>query len=251
MMYHHIAVPPANADAIRRGLSVTPAQFAAQLDYLSAHNYHTIPLKRYVEWMTATRMGQPTEPLSANPIVLTFDDGYDDIYTNAYPLLVAHGMVGTFFIITSKVGWPGYMSWLQLQQMSVMGMDIESHTVNHVDLSKLNPTRLKYELVESKLQLEMGLGKPVTIICYPAGRYNRAVENAVRLAGYQAATTTNYGWSYASNALSELPRVRVAGAEALVGFVSSIGGTMVAVKAAAPAVVGHQLPTSDSIYKAR
>ena len=226
MMYHHIAVPPADADAIRIGLSVTPSSFAAQLDYLNSHGYQTITLARYVEWATATRLGQPAAPLPANPIVLTFDDGYDDIYANAYPLLHQHGMVGTFNIITGKVGWQGYLTWPQLQEMSAAGMDIESHTVNHVDLDSLDPARLDYELAESKQQLDTHLGVSVSIICYPSGRYDWAVEQAAQRAGYIAATTTRYGWSYPGSALFELPRVRVAGDEALAGFVASIGGTL-------------------------
>lgn len=226
MMYHHIAVPPANADTIRIGLSVTPPGFAAQLDYLSSHGYQTITLARYVDWMNATRLGQPAPPLPANPIVLTFDDGYDDIYANAYPLLLQHGMVGTFHVITGKVGWDGYMSWPQLQAMSAAGMDIESHTVDHINLDSLGTAQLNYELTESKAQLEAHIGKPVTIICYPAGHYNGAVAQAAQLAGYSAATTTRYGWSYPSADPMQLPRVRVAGDEALAGFAASIGGTL-------------------------
>ncbi len=226
MMYHHIAVPPENADAIRIGLSVTPSSFAAQLDYLGRHGYQTITLSRYVEWTNATRLGQPTAPLPANPIVLTFDDGYDDIYTNAIPLLEQHGMVGTFFIISGKVGWQGYLTWPQLQAMSAAGMDIESHSVSHINLDSLDPARLDYELQEAKSQLETHIGKPVMIICYPAGHYNWAVEQAAQRAGYVAATTTRYGWSYPTSPLLELPRVRVAGGEALAGFVASIGGTL-------------------------
>jgi len=113
LMYHYINTPPPNADAIRRDLSVPPERFREHLAYLKSQGYQTITLHDLVYALTR---GTPLPP---KPIILTFDDGYEDNYTNAFPILQEFGYIGTFFIITNNpdTGRPGYMSWDQLREM--------------------------------------------------------------------------------------------------------------------------------------
>jgi hypothetical protein len=132
LMYHHIADPPVGADAIRVDLSVSPASFADQMAFLVRNRYQTVTLGDLAGALTAGT------PLPQRPVILTFDDGYDDNYLNAFPILQAWGLTGTFFIITDLVGSREYMSWEDLRVMASHGMDIEAHGRTHRDLTQLS-----------------------------------------------------------------------------------------------------------------
>ncbi len=218
LMYHHIDVAGPKADAIRQDLSVTPANFAAQVSYLERNGYHTLSLADLVERMVSGTA------LPKNPVVLTFDDGYLDNYTNAYPVLKGAGLTGTFFIITDFAGQGEYMSWDQAAEMAAAGLDLESHTLDHPDLSLLPADRLARQLTESRAILEKKLGKPVRYLSYPAGRYNAAVVRATQQAGYLGAVTTVYGESHAVGGQFELTRVRVRGTDSLEVFAQKVHG---------------------------
>jgi len=147
LMYHHVAIPGPNADAIRRDLSVSPAAFEAQMAYLASHGYRPVSLLDLFEHL------QGGQALPPRPIILTFDDGYDDNYTSAYPILRRYGLQGTFFIITGLVGRPGYLTWEQAREMRRGGMSLESHTCNHPDLAKGAPWYVDKEVKEAKSAL--------------------------------------------------------------------------------------------------
>ncbi len=209
LMYHHIADIGPTADAIRRDLSVSPANFEAQLSYLARHSYHTISL---ADLLAHLEKGQVLPPKS---IVLTFDDGYQDNYAHAFRLLKQYGFSGTFFIITDLVGRGEYMSWDQAREMHAGGMDLESHTVNHPDLSHLTAAQVTRQLVDSRAVLESRLGKTVRYLCYPSGRYSPEVIRLAQQAGYLGAVTTVYGDTHKPDQPFELARVRMRGSDSL------------------------------------
>jgi peptidoglycan/xylan/chitin deacetylase (PgdA/CDA1 family) len=218
LMYHHIAVAGPTADTIRRDLSVSPANFAAQMSYLARNGYHTLSVEDLVDCMATGR------PLPPSPIVLTFDDGYLDNYTNAFPVLKSFGFAGTFFIITDFAGKGEHMTWDQAVEMTAWGMDLESHTLDHPDLAVLPASRLSRQLSESRAIMEQKLGKPVRYLSYPSGRYNAAVMRAAAQAGYAGAVTTVYGDSHALGSQFELTRIRVRGADNLHSFARKVNG---------------------------
>jgi peptidoglycan/xylan/chitin deacetylase (PgdA/CDA1 family) len=88
-------------------------------------------------------------------------------------------------------------------------MEIESHSLDHVDLAIQSPAALTSQLTESRRVIERELLHPVRYFCYPSGRYSPAVVAAARAAGYEAAVTVNYGLLQRESALFELPRVRI------------------------------------------
>jgi len=96
-MYHYISVPPANADAVRRDLSVTPELFEAHLAYLRQAGYETITMEQLIY-----ALSQET-PLPPRPIIISFDDGYRDHYENAFPLLRKYSYTGIFFVFTQVI----------------------------------------------------------------------------------------------------------------------------------------------------
>jgi len=216
LMYHHIAVPGPNADAVRRDLSVSPAAFEAQMAYLASHGYRTVSLLDLFEHL------QGGQALPERPIILTFDDGYDDNYTNAYPILRRYGLQGTFFIITGLVGQPGYLTWEQAREMRRGGMSLESHTCTHPDLAKSAPWYVDKEIKEAKAVLERELGGPVLFFSYPSGKYNAAAIAALQANGYLGAVTTRCGTTQESSALYELRRVRIRGSDTLESFIQKV-----------------------------
>jgi peptidoglycan/xylan/chitin deacetylase (PgdA/CDA1 family) len=134
-------------------------------------------------------------------VAITFDDGYEDVYSNAFPILQKYGFTAFVFIITGFVGkcnnWDfnlgrkrkKHLSWKQIKEMSEFGFDFGSHTVNHPDLTKIDPNWVEYELKKSKKVLEDKLGKEVNFLSYPFGRYNRFVQEEAERSGYKRAYT--------------------------------------------------------------
>jgi peptidoglycan/xylan/chitin deacetylase (PgdA/CDA1 family) len=143
------------------------------------------------------------------PIIITFDDGYDDAYTQAYPILKKHNMIGVFYIISGQIGQSERMTNNQIIELDKAGMVIGNHTKNHLDISTLSQTQLDSQLLDSKNTLESLLGHKVLDFCYPAGKYNANNIIALKNDGYLSATTTKNGISDTSSNLYELPRIRI------------------------------------------
>ena len=169
-------------------LAVRPDDFEAQRKYLSENGYHTISPDELYDSLAGT--GE----LPENPVLITFDDGYVDNYTNAYPILKKYGFKATIFVITSFLGKDkNYMTWDQARELDANGISIESHTVDHKSMTDLTDEQLRMELVESKKKAEKELGHPVEYMAYPTGTYNLHIAEMVKEAGYKAAFTIKYG----------------------------------------------------------
>lgn len=208
LMYHHVDdVPRTLFDSQRRDLTVEPLTFRRQLEFLEANRARTVSLSDLMHYLDGG------EPLPARAVVLTFDDGYEDNYRVAYPLLRQFGMSGTFFVVANLVGTPGYMTWEQLREMQLNEMAVESHGLDHVDLAIQPRAELQHQLSESRRVLERGLLRPVRYLNYPSGSYTPAVIAAARATGYEAAVTVNHGVVQERARPYELSRVRVKGAD--------------------------------------
>ena len=175
-------------DDVHISLAVTRRDFERQMAYLSENNYHSItPDELY-----AGILGQGELP--ENPVLITFDDGYEDNYRNAYPILQKYGFKATIFVVAGFIGrYPNYLTWDQALELEKNGISIESHTVTHRSMTDLSDDELRKELVDSKKLIEERLGKKVNYIAYPTGTYNLHIGQLVREAGYQAAFTIKYG----------------------------------------------------------
>lgn len=214
LMYHHIADPPPDADAIRRDLSVSPANFEAQLRYLVQSSYQPVTLGSLIKYL---QMGQP---LPSKPVLITFDDGFKDQYTNAYPLLEKYGFVATFFIITGFVDEERseYMSWAEIEVLHSDGMEIGSHSYTHPILSGRSFDYVVWQALGSKEAIEARTGEAVRFFSYPSGRYDQLVMQVLRSAGYWGAVTVEPGSLQSSARPFELRRIRVRGAYELQDF---------------------------------
>ncbi len=208
LMFHHVGVLPPEADAIRTDLTVPPDVFDAEMKYLADQGYHSVHLTDVVNYL------QTGAPLPPRPIVLTFDDGYDDNYLNAFPTLKDHGLTGTFFIITARAdaGSYGYMNWAQIEEMAANGMEIGSHSVDHLyDLGKLTKPRQWNEIKPADEALAAHFPDAPRVFSYPSGSFNTNTESILAELGYVAAVTTRQGVVQSSAAPFELKRIRIKG----------------------------------------
>ena len=214
LMYHHIRNHNDPKDTIGTNLSVPPENFKAQIDYLKSSGYTTITFSDFLAF--------PAKKLPDKPIILTFDDGYNDAFGSAYLPLKQNGQVGVFYIISGFIGRPEHLTVLQVGEMSTGGMEIGSHTIDHPDLTKINPDKFNKELIDSKVALEAITGKPVTSFCYPAGQNNASVDAAVKNAGYLSATTTYMAISNTTESKFTLSRLRINPTDSITFFADKI-----------------------------
>jgi len=188
LMYHEIARPP---DTKSR-LAVSPAAFEAQLSYLHSAGFTTITAAQ----LAAILAGDLTQ-LPSRPIVLTFDDGFEDFHSRAMPLLSQYGFTATVFVTT---GWvqdagahsagrrPGRMlTWSQAAEAVSEGIEVAAHSRGHPELDQLSERRLREELYSGKAELEDRLGIPVPGLAYPFGYSNARVRHVAREAGHSYA----------------------------------------------------------------
>jgi peptidoglycan/xylan/chitin deacetylase (PgdA/CDA1 family) len=216
--YHYIRVNPNPSDRLGFNLSVTPDDFAAQMDWLAAHGYHPITLADLRAYFEQGRT------LPARPVVLSFDDGYLDFYETAFPILQAHHFKSVAYIVPGFLNRPAYMSGDQVAGLDRTGLvEIGSHTMHHVNLASADPAGLAAEVNQSKSVLEALLHHPVLDFCYPAGAFNSDVEDALTAVGYQSATTELPGIEHSWSDRLTWTRVRVGGGENLSDFTAGLG----------------------------
>jgi peptidoglycan/xylan/chitin deacetylase (PgdA/CDA1 family) len=142
-------------------------------------------------------------------LVITFDDGWADNYTNMFPILKEYDLTATIFVITGSVGQKNYMRWNQLREMSEAGISIQSHTVSHKPLAQLSKAEIGYELEISKKTIEDHLGTQVNFLSLPHGVFNDKVMKMAQEAGYQAICTSEPRFSHEYKNLPVMKRINV------------------------------------------
>ncbi len=200
LMYHSIDYTTDK----KNKMMISPEVFAKQMRYLHDHGYNVIPLEKALSYIR-DRKKPP-----AKTVAITIDDGYDDNYVYAYPILKEYHISTTIFIITDLVNKEGFMNWKQIKEMSESGIiDIESHTKSHLWLTGLNDDDLKDQLQGSKKILEEKLGKEIKYVCYPMGGFDERVKQAAREAGYRAGFATKPRRMFTMYDVYEIKRVRI------------------------------------------
>lgn len=212
IMYHRIdtlEIVDKN-DKIAVGLRVAPEVFERQLKYIKENDYTTITSFDLADYINSKK------ELPKKPILLTFDDGYKDNYTKAFPLLQKYNMKGDFAVITAGINASDYMTTDDLKDLLKNGHSIASHTVSHCTTAiktgnntfqdspidtiekpcakfatqeRLTYGQIKYEFQKSKEDLEKSLGIKVTHIVYPYGFWNQQAVEIAKSLGYNFATT--------------------------------------------------------------
>lgn len=198
LMYHSIGVEKGNP------IIMPKEQFESHIKYIKENGYNAITLNQLYKLLN-----EEIE-LIDKPIVITFDDGYLDNYTEAFPILKKHNMPATIFVITSFVDKnPHYLTSQQIKEMDDAGIAIESHTVTHRELNTLTYEEQLIELKNSKEFLEKIIGRTINYIAYPVGKYNSDTIKAAQMAGYKMGFCSKPGWSQKPDGIFSLDRVYI------------------------------------------
>lgn len=182
LMYHHITAVPIGKGCVLNPdpLCVPPDKFDAELKLLHDWGYTTITTSLLVDAITK---GASLPP---RPVIITFDDGNLDNYTNAFPIMKKYGFTGVLYIVVNYIGQPNYMNVNQIKEMAAAGWEVGSHSETHNSLIA-NPDNMRTEIVQSRKDLEDRLGVPILTFAYPFGDVNGAAVDYVHFAGYIAA----------------------------------------------------------------
>ena len=216
LMYHQVG--PHRPGSRLNKWRVTEPDFGSQLDVLARRRAAGVALRTLFE--------KPADP--APRAVLTFDDGFDGVRTRALPLLLARGFRATVFAVSGRTGgindWDGetpgerLLTEAGLRELHAAGIEIGSHGATHRSLTKLTDAELAIEVAGSKEHLENILGAPVLSFCYPFGDFDDRVVEAVKSAGYRAATVIRGAIARDLSDPFRLPRVVVRGTNTLLDF---------------------------------
>ncbi|MFH1047399.1 MAG: polysaccharide deacetylase family protein [Patescibacteria group bacterium] len=181
LVYHHIRPTPAGLSAADQPYSITAQAFEAQLSYLRDHGFTGVLL---TDIRDALLEGKK---LPDKPVAITFDDGRDNQYTAAFPLLEQYGFVATFSPFTNAIGRPNYLTWEQLSEMQTAGHGIGSHAVYHPYMTKLTVDEMRREALDSRLVLKEKLGSEIAVFAHPFGLFDEQVNAVLADVGYSVA----------------------------------------------------------------
>jgi peptidoglycan/xylan/chitin deacetylase (PgdA/CDA1 family) len=221
LMYHQVTPRPHPGF---RKYAVTPALFAAQLRWLALSGYVSIT----PDDLLAARTGRAQLP--RRPVLITFDDGFQDCVDYAVPLLLAHGFRAVFYLVAGLMGQASawlmaerglelpLMDWPAARRLETAGFMCGAHSFSHPRLANLDPAACRQELELSRRCLEDELGHAVTHLAYPYGAYNAAVRSIAADCGYQTACSVQIGLSAPDDDLLALHRVPILGHESLLDF---------------------------------
>ncbi|AKJ30624.1 polysaccharide deacetylase family protein [Caldimonas brevitalea] len=221
LMYHQVGMFP--RPKAHRAAFCDVKRFAAQMAFLKWGGYSVISLEQ------AYRGLFEGAPLPARPVVLTFDDGYQNFKEHAWPVLQRHGFPASVFIVTEQsgrhAGWLAadftpapLMDHATLRQLAREGVNFGSHTLNHRRLSQLDETQQRREIFDSKAALEDVLGQPVPDFCYPYGDYDPRARDLTAEAGYRLGLTCIRGAANTADNAFEIPRKAISYGDNVIGY---------------------------------
>ncbi len=169
-------------------LFVRVSEFENQMKYLSENGYTPIFASEIAE-----------AKKYAKPVIITFDDGYTDVYTNAFPILKKYNLKANIYMISAWINGEVYMTTDMTKEMSASPLiEVGSHTVDHKSLATLSTAQIETELKDSKEALEQMLGTEIKVLAYPKGSYDSRVMNIAKKY-YKYALSTNNGKENPSN----------------------------------------------------
>lgn len=175
-------------------LSINPDMFEKHIRFLLDKGFKPVSLYQYLE---------EKEKRKRN-FCITFDDGFADNYTFAFPIFKKYGIRPTIFIVAHFIGTEKlhknykdkerdrYLKWKEVQEMLRANIDFGSHTLNHPDLTSLDKKQVWEEVFESKKFIQKNIGRRIDFFCYPYGKQNKKIRETVKNAGYLGAVVTNW-----------------------------------------------------------
>ena len=202
LMYHHVQDPKAAKDNHQTSISVDIDIFRNQMKFLKDRGYRTASISE----LTAFFDNGASIPKKS--VLITFDDGYEDFYFNAYPILRENSFTALMFLSTGLINNFGYLNWGEVSEMAGSGIAFGNHTWSHKSAVQ------KAEVIDNEISLadiqltERGFNN-TKIFAYPYGSVNGRTEVYLAKLGYGAAFTTRYGSTLCLKQRYELPRIRV------------------------------------------
>ena len=225
LMYHQIDIPPSRGTPIR-GLVVHPKDFNNQMRWLKWTGYQGLSMRDLEPYLAGKKQGRV--------FGITLDDGYQNNFDNALPILLKHGFTATCYGVSGQIG--GTNAWDKglVAEKPLMGikewagwlksgMEIGGHTRTHADLTQLPDEAALEEIRWCKADFERELDCEVRHFCYPYGRFKPRDAEITRNSGYLTATTTQRGRANLQSQAMELPRVMVARATYLLQLFVKLG----------------------------
>lgn len=189
LVYHYVEIVLDEKDTIRKSLNTPPYLFIEQLETLKNAGYTFITASELMDMLDGKIK------LPKKPVLLTFDDGYRDFYTDAFSILKGYNIKATAYVVSEFLDKSNYMLAWQLKQVAQSGLvEIGAHTVHHYSLGWSDPALVKYEIEESKKQLEKLIGIPIVSFAYPDGSFDDQAIKLVKEAGFKSAVTTIHGF---------------------------------------------------------
>jgi peptidoglycan/xylan/chitin deacetylase (PgdA/CDA1 family) len=224
LTYHHVGSPKPNVYPL---LTVSPYRFERQIRWLARHGYSSISTNDWVAWLTERR------PIPGKSVLITFDDGYEDLIQYALPVLSRYGLKGVVYVVTDLLGkvneWDQRAGWGELRLMTqdqiiesaAKGIEFGSHTRSHPDLRTLSHNELEDELFGSADDLRKILGIAPTSFAYPYGHFNRTVSEFAALV-YITSVTVVEGICSQNDDLNLMPRIWIRPDEGLSRFAQRV-----------------------------
>lgn len=185
LMYHYVEYVADPGDKIRISLNIPPSVFENQVKTLQDAGYTFLTASEFDD-IIGGKMKVPQKP-----VLLTFDDGYRDFYTDAYPILKKYNVKATQYVIAGFLDRPNHLLTSQLKEIADDRLvEIGAHTMDHVWLRGLDKKTVTYQVEQSKKDLESITGLPVTSFAYPYGAFDQQAIDIVSSAGFRDAVTT-------------------------------------------------------------
>ena len=225
--YHKVGL--AEKRDARPALFIKPFQFKLQMFIIKLLGYETITIEEFLKGRKLS---------VKKPVLITFDDGYENNYLNAYPVLKKMGLAATICICTGFIGKKNaifekekqikgkkpenYLTEEEIIEMSQNDISFCSHSVNHYYMDELNESDIVKEIIISKKYIEKLLSKKIDFFCYPYGKYNKNVIEALRNAGYLGAFTIKRGKVSREDNPFELKRLVIKGYSRTLNFLSTV-----------------------------
>jgi peptidoglycan/xylan/chitin deacetylase (PgdA/CDA1 family) len=211
LMYHSIASMPKGT--VMRGLHVPPKRFALQMRLLKLFGYQGLSMSAIKPYLNGEKVGKV--------VGITFDDGYKNNLTKALPILEKMGFSATCYIVSQNIGGINHwdidkgipenpmMDEEEIKTWINAGMEIGSHTQNHIRLTECSAEIAVKEIKQSRLDLERQFNCTVEHFCYPYGDVNEDIINITKSSGYTTATTVQRSRATTKDNLLTLPRVPI------------------------------------------
>ena len=237
LMYHSVSDDPERGVRPYYRVCTSPQQLREQMRWLKDNGCRGVTLSAGLAWLNAQHGTQDANP-QLRPVVITFDDGFRDFYTHAFPILQPHGFSATMYLPTAFIGDERRsfksrecLNWAEVKELHRAGIEFGSHTTNHPQLLELSWSEVEHEIQDSKFEIEAQLGVPCATFAYPYAFPQTRQDFADRFkdllmtAGYETCVTTQLGLARPDDDPMQIKRLPVNSLDDDALFLAKLNGS--------------------------